>query len=302
MSTNGATTIWHPADLFSDDPSKHKDFALIVLNQPLVLPSHIYKTLWDNSVYHIAADGGANEIYNINHKVLGDSFLTSDSAYLDLDTIIGDFDSVQDELTKIYKQKNTELIRDEDQYSTDFTKAVRYTRTFELPTGSTYVPAKSEVRRSRLQKIKETPEPLDIVCLGGLGGRVDQGLSQIHHLFMFQKAPSYSTGKIFLFSSEAITFVLKAGRHEIKIREKGKHMALGKHIGIIPVKEPAVITTKGLEWDVKDWETEFGGQMSTSNHVREDWAVIETNKDVLFTIDLVIYESGKANGVVGGSS
>jgi thiamine pyrophosphokinase len=41
-----------------------------------------------------------------------------------------------------------------------------------------------------------------------------------------------------------------------------------------------------LEWDVKDWATEFGGQMSTSNHVVEEWVTIETTKDVLFTIDL----------------
>jgi len=61
---------------------------------------------------------------------------------------------------------------------------------------------------------------------------------------------------------------------------------LGRHIGILPVGEPARITTSGLEWDVQDWETSFGGQMSTSNLVREDVVRIETTGGVLFTIDL----------------
>jgi thiamine pyrophosphokinase len=61
---------------------------------------------------------------------------------------------------------------------------------------------------------------------------------------------------------------------------------LGKHIGIIPLKECSILTTEGLEWDVTDWPTEFGGQMSTSNLVKEDWVTIVTSKAVLFTIDL----------------
>ena len=62
---------------------------------------------------------------------------------------------------------------------------------------------------------------------------------------------------------------------------------LGKHIGILPLAGPVRITTEGLEWDVEDWETVIGGQLSTSNGVKEDVAVVRTSGDVLFTIDLV---------------
>jgi len=72
------------------------------------------------------------------------------------------------------------------------------------------------------------------------------------------------------------------------VRDGASTLGLGKHIGIIPLKESSVLTTDGLEWDVADWPTESGGQVSTSNHVREDWVTIETSKDVLFTIDLDI--------------
>lgn len=286
---------WHPADIFSDHPADHKEFALIVLNQPLELPSNIYKKLWDNAVYHIAADGGANQVYNRNHKKPFDGNSLDPAlqdekkagTHLDIDTIIGDFDSMSPNLFKYFEDNGTEIIRDGDQYSTDFTKAVRYVKSFEQPVGSERTPPCSH-RQKKFDQFKQLPKPLDIICLGGLGGRVDQALSQLHHLYMFQQEPNYSKGKMYLVSSEAITFVLKAGKHKIKIKEEGKLLKLGKHIGILPVKEPSIITTQGLEWDVTDWKTEFGGDISTSNHAREDWATIETKKDVVFTIDFVL--------------
>lgn len=64
--------------------------------------------------------------------------------------------------------------------------------------------------------------------------------------------------------------------------------AFGKHVGIIPLAGPSRISTRGLEWDVTDWETEMGGRLSTSNHVLPETQVVEveTDKDVLFTIAL----------------
>lgn len=107
-------------------------------------------------------------------------------------------------------------------------------------------------------------------------------MSQIHHLYIFNKEAE--KGRVFLVSSDAVTFVLAAGKHTIKVRDP-HNPVLGKHIGILPVKEASVISTRGLEWDVQNWKTEFGGSISTSNHVKEDDVYIETSKDVLFTID-----------------
>jgi thiamine pyrophosphokinase len=36
---------------------------------------------------------------------------------------------------------------------------------------------------------------------------------------------------------------------------------------------------------VQDWETEMGGQMSTSNHIISDSITIWTNNYVLFTVE-----------------
>ncbi len=178
--------------------------------------------------------------------------------------IIGDLDSLSE--TALEHFSSTEVIHDPDQYSTDFSKAVR--------------------------NVRAKHPGLDIVAMGGLGGRVDQGLSQLHHLYLFQQDAPRSVGTIYLLSSESLTLLLKAGTHRIWVREGGEEV-FDKYVGIIPIKEPSVITTKGLEWDVTDWKTEFGGQMSTSNHVLPETEVVlvQTEKDVLFTIALRDRES-----------
>ncbi len=98
---------------------------------------------------------------------------------------------------------------------------------------------------------------------------------------------------MYLFSGESLTFLLKGGsgsggRHRIRVRDHGHDDVFGKHVGILPVGGPSRITTRGLEWDVQDWETEFGGRVSTSNHVLPGTEVVEveTTRDVLFTIAL----------------
>ncbi|CAG8949221.1 hypothetical protein HYFRA_00004845 [Hymenoscyphus fraxineus] len=254
----GKTTIWHPANIFSDDPIAQDDdddgeYSLIVLNQPMELSASVYSKLWENCTCKVAADGGANRIHDMN---------VQNQDLLDVDFIIGDLDSLLPSVQKYWEDKGARIIHNPDQYSTDFTKAVKA------------IWAQSKA---------------NLVVLGGLGGRVDQGISVLHHLYTFQK--TYDSGKMFLLSSEGITFVLKSGKHKIRAQQEHPVMKLGKNVGIIPLKEPSVITTKGLEWDVTDWETEFGGQISTSNHVVEDWVTVDTTKDVLFTIDIEILSS-----------
>ncbi|KAF4628479.1 hypothetical protein G7Y89_g9667 [Cudoniella acicularis] len=247
-------TTWHPADLFSDNPGAHKEYALVVLNQPMELLPSLYAKIWGNAVRKVAADGGANRVQDLN--------LSSEGHDLGVDLIIGDLDSIIPASRQYWHEKGVDIVHDSDQYSTDFTKAVN----------NIWAPEKSK--------------PMNIVAIGGIGGRVDQGVSILHHLYMFQK--NYESGKMFLLSNEGITFVLRSGKHKIKARENFMGFGLGKHVGILPLKEPSVITTTGLEWDVTDWKTEVGGQMSTSNHVQEDWVTVETTKDVLFTIDFNI--------------
>ncbi|KAK3990833.1 thiamine pyrophosphokinase 1 [Cladorrhinum sp. PSN332] len=267
---------WHPTQLVRPRRQKEEtqgseeegEFALIVLNQPIDEHLSVMKRLWDNASIRVAADGGTNSLYEAAGKH-GDNSLDN------LQVIIGDLDSLDPVAREYYecgeKKNPTQVIHKPDQESTDFGKAITY--------------------------VREQHPGLDIVAVGGLGGRVDQGLSQLHHLYMFQRDAHYAEGRIYLFSGESLTFLLKGNMIEHRIgvrdgREKEEGGAggevFGKHVGILPVGEKSRITTKGLEWDVEDWETEFGGRVSTSNHLLPGTEVVSvrTERDVLFTVAL----------------
>ncbi|CZT45513.1 related to THI80-thiamin pyrophosphokinase [Rhynchosporium secalis] len=246
-------TEWQPADIFSATPKNHKPFAILVLNQALQLPAAVYSRLWASSIFKVAADGGANRLHHLNAK---------NSIDLSADAVIGDLDSLLPEVRTYWESRDVPVIHDPDQHSTDFGKAFHYIRS------------------------SPSRENMDIVVIGGLGGRVDQGMTTLSHLYTFQQDPEYASGRMYLLSSESITFVLKTGKHRIRVKEEFEGIKLGKHVGIIPLKEPSVISTEGLKWDVQTWDTEVGGQLSTSNHVKDEMVNVETTKDVLFTIDL----------------
>ncbi|KAJ2902533.1 thiamine pyrophosphokinase [Zalerion maritima] len=260
---------WHPLRFLqqhhaSGSPGQNP-LALIVLNQPL---SDLFtlNRIWNNSLLHVAADGGANRLLTAQRRAKShpsDGTPSQEAPFTQLQVVIGDLDSLTEETKTHFAAQGTKVIHDSDQESTDFGKAVNYIRS------------------------RSDGTPVDIVAMGGLGGRVDQGLSQLHHLYLFQKGEGYPDGRLYLVSGEAITFLLKAGHHRIHVRE-GSEETFGQHVGIIPIGEPSVITTSGLEWDVEEWETHFGGRISTSNHILPETRVVEvsTSKDVIFTIAL----------------
>jgi thiamine pyrophosphokinase len=199
--------------------------------------------------------------------------------------IIGDLDSLTPTTQAYYESRKTVILRDPDQNSTDFGKCVAYIRQHHhvLPPPPQNAAASTGGTG--------TSRPPDIVAVGGLGGRVDQGLSQLHHLYLFQTDPRYAEGRMYLFSGESLTFLLQPGRHRIRVREDDDDKegdVFSKYVGILPIGETSRITTTGLEWDVTDWETRFGGKMSTSNHVLPETKVVEveTTQKVLFTIAL----------------
>lgn len=159
-----------------------------------------------------------------------------------------------------------EIVHEPSQESTDFTKAVVH--------------------------VTENHSHLPIVVIGSLYGRVDQAMSQLHHLFMFSPSGRLPLKhKIYLITDTSITWVLQVDSHHIIHTKSEKHVILNKDIGIIPLLGSSRITTDGLQWDVMYWETNFGADISTSNRVNDeskDGIVrVQADKDVLFTIDMV---------------
>ena len=218
---------------------------LVILNQPITNALLLEKA-WNSCKVRVCADGGANQLYE---------FLKDDKlrVHYKPEFIAGDLDSLRDDVREFYENLGVKVLSKPSQYATDFMKSVDLID-------------------------EQFGEPIDIVALGAMGGRVDQSFHSIQHLYL--SAEKQQT--VYLLSDQSITFLLPKGKS--LIRTPLKH--LGKTCGIIPVGGTAVITTDGLEWDVENWETRFGGQVSTSNHVLKHEITIHTNEQIIFTIEL----------------
>ncbi|KAK2734963.1 hypothetical protein FQN57_001398 [Myotisia sp. PD_48] len=301
---------WHPTQFFCDGPPK-VPFVVLVLNQPI--NRHAYQVIKRHASFILCADGGANRFLNLTQSIGSENVELPDA-------IVGDLDSIHPEVREYYENLNVEVVQDKDQYSTDFTKCLRYlhansnnilNRAAQRNTSKAGEGSKLANRNPGTglpaPEVQKSHKELDIVVLGGLGGRVDQGFSQIHHLYCASHSHSSSTdnswpdGELYLVSEESITFFLRVGKNVIhtpggsslgpheqitNYQAKSSSPYLSENIGIIPVMGPSIINTKGFEWDVNDWKTEFGGLLSTSNHIRAEVVEVETTAPVLFTAEL----------------
>ena len=193
------------------------------------------------------------------------------------DAICGDMDSLLPEVEKHYRGLGTKIHKDSNQYSTDLAKSLKYIDNSSL-----------EISQRWQGKIQaECPTEnlsLDIAIAGGLGGRADQAFSQIHQLYVASEDHSTIFNDLYLVASESILFLLRQGLNSIRCPVGPK--LLTKYVGIIPVQNLSVITTRGLEWDVTDWPTGFGTQVSTSNHIVNGIVEVETTEKVLFTVGI----------------
>lgn len=181
--------------------------------------------------------------------------------------IHGDLDSLHPDIRHFYEQKGVPVTLDDDQYSTDFCKAlkiIRHSQEHSNDNGEKY-------------------EGDSINILGSISGRLDQGLGLLHEMLREEVAnPRLS---LLLFSESSISFVLRPGLTSIELGiSEG---IVTTNIGIVPVYGPATISTQGLEWDVKEWKTQMGGNVSTSNHIVHKVVEVETDAEVLFTVERV---------------
>ena len=210
---------------------------------------------------------------------------------------------MRDDVLTYYSRRKVHVVKDSDQNTTDFTKSLRLITTSKR----TVLEEFNEFNKFRkTYGLTLEPNPgyrpadnIDVFVFGGLGGRADQAFSELHHLYLAHEDKNISVGDIYLVTPESIIFLLHRGTNVIHTPRGPKQ--LGESIGIIPMGRPSIITTKGLEWDVKDWQTEIGGQISTSNHIRAGKVTVTTTEPVLFTVELaqdLVDQRNHTNGQV----
>ncbi|KAI9803161.1 MAG: hypothetical protein M1826_005025 [Phylliscum demangeonii] len=232
----------------SDLEAGGQDFALLILNRPISDDS-LFRRLWTHANYKICADGAANRLYTFfgNRTSLDKDTLP--------DEICGDLDSVKPAVRRVYEEYGVAITYRPSQYATDFAKCLQ----------------QLHARSSRR-----------VLVFGGMSGRMDQVFSQIHQLHVF--AQDYPGIAVFLYTEKNVSFLLEPGLNAIHAPLSAGYFR--ENVGILPVGRPAVISTTGLEWDVSDWHTAFGTQVTTSNHLKNDTVTVETTERVLFTVEL----------------
>lgn len=259
ISPKSDSDLWPTAYLGSigGGASLPDEVALIILNSP-ISSYECFRQLYKHASFRMCADGGANRV----HALLMSEHPESDELdvlrTLPPSVIHGDLDSLRPDVRKMYESIGVEISEDPDQYSTDFGKAVAETT-------------------------ERVPDVRDILVLGSLGGRVDQGLGLLGEMYREQKI-NHPGMRFWLFSEASVSTILMTGTTTL-------HTPLSEglitpNVGILPIYGPSNITTSGLEWDVKDWRTEIGGNVSTSNHIVADEVKVRTTNDVLFTVEM----------------
>lgn len=99
--------------------------------------------------------------------------------------------------------------------------------------------------------------------------------------------------RLWLISEASVSFILEPGMNVVNgLKTSG---LFTRNMGLIPIYGPAVITTSGLEWDVKDWDTQMGTRVSSSNHVISDEVQVKTDAPILFTIQRNSISSSSGN-------
>lgn len=158
----------------------------------------------------IAADGAADTLLSLGIKP---------------DIVIGDMDGILAETLNSLPEDS--VVRDEDQNSTDFQKALRYA--------------------------KDVAQAESVAVLAYEGSRVDHMLSSL-----FFSAALASELAIRFVGNESQALVLAEGRHTVSV-------TAGTRVSLLPLGTATVGNASGFEYDVEGVTLSVGGRDGVSN-------------------------------------
>ncbi|XP_063714189.1 thiamin pyrophosphokinase 1-like [Symsagittifera roscoffensis] len=259
MRMTGQTTHWYPERLLI--PSLLEPHSLIVLNNPLSKLDPLFSQLWKKSTLKVAADGGANVLYDM---------------CLLPDFVVGDLDSIKSIVRDHFTKESVVISQIKEQNSTDFEKCLR----------------------TILEESKCDRNPSDfpkadnhgIIALCALQGRIDHVLSQLNTLYK-HSCKTFEVGQrhlpkkeLFLISEQSVAWVLQPGAHTIHV-----NTCPSQTCGHVPLfTSVRKITTRGLKYDVTDMHMQMGGLISTSNSYMANKVHIDNSDPVLWMMNFDI--------------
>lgn len=221
---------------------------MIILNQPITRRDTLMR-VWYASTLRYCADGGANRLYDA---------LDPEERERMLPTMIkGDLDSIRPDVKAFYASRGVAIKRDPSEYATDLQKNLDEVESIEKTSGKHF----------------------SVVFLGGLSGRLDQTLHVLSVMFKLRE----KRRDTYVISEESLAWVLDTGVHLIEV----DHSSMGQTCGLLPVGvNEAYVRTEGLKWNL-DWVTSVQGELSTSNHLTHENAVlVDTSAPIVWTVEI----------------
>lgn len=251
--------------------------ALVIINRPITCTFELFSRLWHQSEFVVCADGGANRLYDYaeKHNLLH-SFIPK--------LIIGDLDSLKESVRLHYRSNNVLIKKQDTQYATDFSKSVCAIKLLCSGFEQQLADVQSEhdgvlqltEELAKLSKLSK--ERLIIISLGGIGGRFDHSIQLVSQLYKYHvKEPQI---RFVLVNNSDVVFLVPKGSNFIK------YSSTGNNCGILPLYGKAIISTQGLKWDVRDWDTSMKENVSSSNRlVDKQYFNIDTDESLCVNIE-----------------
>ncbi|KAK9503888.1 hypothetical protein O3M35_010354 [Rhynocoris fuscipes] len=255
-STRMAKFSWSPLDLKEQDKLDLKNYAVLILNRPISLPTKLMESLWNGASIRSTVDGGTTNWFDYVEK----HELKLKNKYPDI--ISGDFDSISPELLKKCEEHGVYVEKTPDQDYTDFEKAIwvikrRYTKQLD-----------------------------SIIAIIDNADRLDHTFSNLNTLYRVRQSifPETNT-TAFILSSVSLTWILEPGQHSISIPSYLRDNQVW--CGILPFKPVKNhITTTGLKWNLENNSVEFGGLISSSNTYDSNEVTVNTDAEILWSMGL----------------
>lgn len=254
--------------------------ALVVLNTPLQRVP--VKRLWKGSSLHVCADGGANRLH--------DCFLDAERAQFVPTFIVGDLDSLRADVRRYYELKGTVVIPQYSEYSSDLMKALKVVM-LDRGAGRDLLrgPVPEEDGLSELLAQYPADPDYTVYLAGGIGGRFDQTFQLVNQLYALHAA--YPGLRLFFFLPSDVVFLLGKGTSYVRYANRRVFNTADPvpKCGLLPFRASPVLNTWGFRYDVVDWVSRVGGNVSSSNAVvGVDGFVVRTTESIVMNVEVSI--------------
>ncbi|GMG22158.1 unnamed protein product [Ambrosiozyma monospora] len=299
------------SEFYASSDNKTNAKVLLILNQDINLPLPFFAQLWNQAELKICADGGSTRLlhYSEKHK----SELVKNSQYLRHnnndskvnefvpDYIVGDLDSLSETVRLHFQKLGTKIKQQSSQYAHDLAKSISLINLrlncpeLDIVENCNDHNGLLDLESKNIDNLK-TPKHATVFVVGAIGGRFDQTISAITYVTkLSEEKPHF---QFVLLNAEYMEFVLllKKGRNFVHIKKNELFFdgAIAtdrissdgtiklRNIGLLPLVNQVVLSTEGLKWDVKNWNSQVGGNVSSSNLIVGDNGLYVESSDFLF--------------------